>query len=98
MGIKTCLLALVVAFVIATGTSECSAAEWRWAKPLNEKPGSLLYTTNRSFKRSSQYTTSSTIRNYPNVPTKRNLPPTTLPILAIQTPVKICASTNSLRV
>ena len=31
----------------------CNALEWGWAKPLNEKPGSLLYTTNRAFKRPS---------------------------------------------
>ena len=30
------------------------SAEWQWAKPLNQKPGSLLYTTNVAFKTKTQ--------------------------------------------
>ena len=61
---------VVGSFAVAT---ESKAAEWRWAKPLNQKPGSLLYTTNI---RAKQKTTSSTVQSWG---TSQNRYRTTLP-------------------
>ena len=47
---KTCLFAAAVTAVTCFGTAgnvEAGRSSWRWAKPLNQKPGSAFYTSNR---------------------------------------------------
>lgn len=49
--IKLCLLAAAVTAICCVGSNTAEAGNgWGWAKPLNQKPGSLFYTTNRRFK------------------------------------------------
>lgn len=51
--LQVAAIALITCFAFSATSQTVSAAEWRWSKPLNQKPGSLLYTTNVSKYRSS---------------------------------------------
>ena len=45
--------AIVAAFFIPAAPPATAGTPWGWSLPLNQKPGSLLYTTNRYAKRRS---------------------------------------------
>ena len=53
--LKTCVVAVIFLAMNLYVCSEASAAEWRWARPLNEKVGSIFYSSNARFKRSDAY-------------------------------------------
>ncbi|MEM8670004.1 MAG: hypothetical protein AAGG48_20930 [Planctomycetota bacterium] len=67
---KSVLAAVMVATLSVTGPIPSAEAgnSWRWAKPLNQKPGSLFYSTNRRSK-STQRPTSTRYLRYGSVRT-----------------------------
>ena len=52
--IKTCVFTMTIAgLMLFIGSKPAQAEGWRWARPLNQKPGSAFYTSNRKLKSNS---------------------------------------------
>ena len=62
---RVAILTLVIAG-IGVPASNAAATEWQWSKPINQKPGSLLYTTNVRAKQSSSSRSVLTSTWYPS--------------------------------
>lgn len=69
--IRRLLLCFGTLALMSVGAASAQAANrnssWGWAKPLNDKPGSLLYTSNVAFKQSTKVRSSNTYRRSYNV-------------------------------
>ena len=98
--IKTCILATVFTAIALVGNADVVEAgnnSWGWAKPLSQKPGSVLYTLNRKNRRhtTSRNTTfnrSYRLRTYPQAITTA---PSHYPHVTVQSPVVIIDSTTT---
>jgi hypothetical protein len=65
--IKTCLLATAFTAVTLVGSVdhvEAGNNSWGWAKPLSQKPGSLLYTLNRKNRRTTTSRNTTSYRSH----------------------------------
>lgn len=95
--VRACIFATAFTAITCVGIADDVEAGngWGWAKPLNQKPGSVLYTSNRKNR---QHTTSHRAFRVRTYTQPKFIAPVHYPHVTVQSPTWMMESTPATRI